>query len=76
MLNLTAKYYRKNNIVFEAASNLPIVSFTQKFPDLIDLSQSCISYLNRYIEMFPNLCNIEKSKIEITIKEEKQLSLF
>lgn len=74
MLNPIAKYYRKNNIVFDAATDLPVVSFIQSFPDLINLSETCILYLNRYMEMFPSLCS---SDFSINNNEtEIQLSLF
>lgn len=70
MLNPIAKYYRKNNIVFDAATDLPIVSFIQNFPDLKNLSETCVLYLNLYMEMFPHLINTKEQ-----IKEE-QLTLF
>lgn len=70
MLNPNLKYYRRNNIVFDAITHLPVVSFSQKFPDLLTLSETCINYLNRYIEMFPQLVHTKEE-----IKEE-QLTLF
>lgn len=70
MLNPNLKYYRRNNIVFDAITHLPVVSFLQTFPDLLTLSETCINYLNKYIEMFPHLVNTKEQ-----IKEE-QLTLF
>lgn len=70
MLNPNVKYYRRNNIVFDANTHLPIISFVQNFPDLLTLSETCINYLNKYIEMFPHLINTKEE-----IKEE-QLTLF
>jgi len=70
MLNTTQKYYRKNNIIFDKETDIPMVEFVQKLPDLELLSEAAIIWSNKYIVLYPNLVN------EIESLKTKQLELF
>mgnify|MGYP003409105100 CR=1 FL=1 len=57
------QFNRFNNIIYEYVSIdgelkiKPLYRFKQNFPDWINLMQSAIKYLNRYMEQYPNLYN-------------------
>jgi len=71
MLNPNNTYSRKSNVIYE--NGIPIIILKHNFIDIENLSETVISYTNRYMEMFPDL-------FEIIVKKEKeindQLSLF
>lgn len=64
---------RKNNVIIANlidGEEVPLIRLKQKFIDVMILSGEAMKYMERYLEMFPNLWE----KIE---KEDKvQLTLF
>lgn len=71
-------FKRIDNVLIEVLSTgeeVPALKFKQHFIDVLKLNQTTIDYMNRYIEMFPQLIE----EIEIIIPEEnsgEQLTLF
>jgi len=53
MLDLKNKYDRIDNIIYE--NNVPVIQLLQNFINLYDLKDNVISYMNRYMDMFPDL---------------------
>lgn len=55
------RFYRKNNILYEVVldsgieKSVPLFFFEQNFIDKKLLTDYAIEYLNRYMEMYPNL---------------------
>lgn len=70
MLNENLKYSRKGNVVFEIETANPVLKLKQRFPDIENLSENGIKYLNKYCGMFPELCE------ELIPENNEQLSLF
>lgn len=71
MLKNNCNYSRKTNIIYQ--NDVPIIQLKQKFIDVEKLSPTGINYMNKYMEMFPELFE----KIEQKEKESSnQLSLF
>ena len=71
MLNPNNTYSRKSNVIYE--NGIPIIKLKQNFIDIENLSETVISYTNRYMEMFPDLFEMIENKIE---NKPKQFSLF
>lgn len=71
-------FSRKDNIIFANLTNgdqVPLVRLKQKFVDVIVLEGQWHKYMEKYMEMFPNLWELIEKQEEL--KEEKQqLTLF
>ena len=68
-------FSRKNNTLIvntKDGQEIPIIKFKQSFIDLIVVEKEPLAYMERYIEMFPNLCE----KINEPPKENQQLTFF
>lgn len=67
-------YKRINNTLIAVKTTgeeVPVVKFKQKFIDAELLNKDTINYINRYMEMFPELIELIEQKTEL-----KQLKLF
>ena len=71
MLNQANTYSRKSNVIYE--NGIAIIKLKQNFIDIENLSETVISYTNRYMEMFPDLFGMIENEIE---NKPKQFSLF
>jgi hypothetical protein len=63
---------RESNIIYANlvdGEKVPLIRLKQKFIDITILGGQSFDYMNRYLEMFPNLW-------EPVQEEQKQLSLF
>ena len=66
-LNIENIYSRKENVLYE--NGIGILKFKQNFINLQNLNANTISYMQSYIEMFPDL-------VELIQEEKQQLTLF
>ena len=66
-LNAENIYSRKENVLYE--NEVGILKFKQNFINLENLNANAISYMQSYIEMFPDL-------VELIQEEKQQLTLF
>ena len=66
-LNAENIYSRKENVLYE--NEVGILKFKQNFINLENLNSNAISYMQSYIEMFPDL-------VELIQEEKQQLTLF
>lgn len=72
-LDIFKNYSRKGNVIYE--NGIPVVKLKQSniHLNIEKLSDDGINYMNRYIEMFPDLVEIIVEKSE---KKNEQISLF
>lgn len=74
------KFSRKNSILFEHTQTdegtdiVPLFVFKERFPDWDKLNENIISYLIRYMKLFPN--NYSRPQIEEHNDQQGQLTLF
>lgn len=71
MLSPSGNYSRKANIIYE--NDIPIISLKQKFIDIENLTETAINYMNKYMELSPDLYEVIVEKSE---KKNEQISLF
>ena len=67
-------YSRENNVIIANlidGTKKPLIRLKQKFIDINVLEVPALEYMKRYLEMFPNLCELIKEE-----KTEEQLTLF
>ena len=76
MLNPLSSYTRKNNVLYEITTTgyqKPVVKFKQYFPDLKTVNSQTLDYLQKYMSLFPELCEILEPQAQ---KNNVQLSIF
>jgi len=71
ILKISNQYFRKGNILYE--NNIPIIKLKQNFCNIEIISENAIDYMNRYLEMFPELYETIEEKTE---NKTQQISLF
>ena len=63
---------RKDNVIIANlidGEQVPLIRLKQKFIDVMILSGEVLNYMNRYLEMFPNLWEpiVKEDKVQLTL---------